>query len=288
LRKLEEAGCEIVMCRPGALPQEEELRELIPGCVGYVAGVETISARVFEKADALKAISRNGTGADAIDHAAAQRVGVRILCAHGANARGVAELTMALILALARSLPPTDRSLKAGDWVRHAGFELEGKTLGLVGCGRIGRLVTGFAAAFGMQVRASDPFPNWPEAPASFRFAAFEEVCADADVLSLHCPPPPGGRPLLDAGGLAGLKRGVLLVNTARAGLIETEALLAALDAGHVAGIGLDVFDEEPPRDRRLLEHPRVIASPHIGGFTPESVDRAMNQAVDNLLGVLP
>jgi phosphoglycerate dehydrogenase-like enzyme len=92
---------------------------------------------------------------------------------------------------------------------------------------------------------------------------------------------------LLDAAGLAALKRGVLLVNTARAGLIETEALLAALDSGQVGGVGLDVFDEEPPRDRRLLEHPRVIASPHIGGFTPESVDRAMNQAVDNLLEVL-
>jgi len=286
LGRLEEAGFELVFSRPGTMPSEEELMELVPGCVGWLAGVETISARVLVAASELRVISRNGTGADAIDHAAAGRLGIQVLRAQGANARGVAELAMALIFALARSIPATDRLLKDGRWERLAAFELEGKTLGLIGCGKIGRLVTGFALAMGMRVLAHDPFPNWENAPSGFKYVELAEVYRRADVISLHCPPP-SDRALLDAEGLAALKKGVLLINTARSGLIDTQALLAALSSGQVGGLALDVFDQEPPEDRRLLEHPRVIATPHIGGFTPESIDRAMTQAVDNLLEVL-
>ena len=163
---------------------------------------------------------------------------------------------------------------------------MEGKTLGLIGCGTIGRLVTGFASALGMRVLAYDPFPGWADAPAGFQYAGLAEVFREADLLSLHCPPPAQGA-LLDAAALASLKKGVCLINTARAGLLDTEATLAALASGQVAGLALDVFEQEPPEDRRLLEHPRVIATPHIGGFTPESIDRAMTQAVDNLLKAL-
>jgi D-3-phosphoglycerate dehydrogenase len=286
LARLEEAGFELVLSRPGETPQEDDLIGLLPGCVGWIAGVETVSARVLQSAPDLRVISRNGTGADTIDLAAAGRLGIKVLRAEGANARGVAELTMALMLALARSIPATDRSLKAGRWERHKGFELEGKTLGLIGCGTIGRLVTGFAAALGMRVLAYDPVPAWADAPAGFQYAGLADVFRQSDILSLHCPPPPDG-PLLDAVTLASLKKGVCLINTARAGLLDTEATLAALASGHVAGVALDVFEPEPPSDRRLLEHPRVIATPHIGGFTPESIDRAMNQAVDNLLEAL-
>jgi phosphoglycerate dehydrogenase-like enzyme len=287
LAKLEEAGFELVLARPGETPQEDDLIGLLPGCVGWIAGVETVSARVLESAPDLRVISRNGTGADTINLAAAERLGIKVLRAGGANARGVAELTMALMLALARSIPATDRSLKAGRWERHHGFELEGKTLGLIGCGTIGRLVTGFASALGMRVLAYDPVPGWADAPAGFQYAGLADVFCESDLLSLHCPPPPGRKALLDAAGLSSLKKGVRLINTARAGLIDADALLAALASGHVAGVGLDVFEEEPPTDRRLLEHPLVIATPHIGAFTPESVDRAMTIAVDNLLEAL-
>ena len=287
LQKLRAAGYEVILSKPGSIPDENDLVELLQGCVGYIAGVEPVSSGVLERAKDLRAISRNGTGADAIDLAAAERLGIRVLRAHGTNARGVAELTMALALALARSIPATDRTLKSGKWERHPGIELDGKTLGLVGCGKIGRLVTGFATAFGMRVLAYDPAPNWEDAPAGFCYTDLPGVYREADILSLHCPPPPGRKALLDAGGLGILKKGVRLINTARAGLVDADALLAALASGHVAGVGLDVFEEEPPTDRRLLEHPLVIATPHIGGFTPESIDRAMNQAVDNLLDAL-
>ena len=284
LQRLRDASYEVVLSKPGETPSESELIELLQGCVGYLAGVEPVSARVLEPAKDLRAISRNGTGADSIDLAAAKRLGIPVLRAQGANARGVAELTMTLILALARSITMTDRSLKSGKWERYPAIELEGKTLGLIGCGKIGRLVTGFATAFGMRVLAFDPVPNWEDAPANFQYAPFCDVYHESDLLSLHCPPPVGRKALLDADSLATLKNGARIINTARAGLIDTDAMLASLASGHVAGVGLDVFEEEPPADRRLLEHPQVIATPHIGGFTPESINRAMNQAVDNLL----
>lgn len=287
LGKLADAGYESVFCRPGVLPDEAELLTLLPGCVGYLAGVENVSGRVLEVSKDLRAISRNGTGADAIDMATAERLGIRVLRAEGANARGVAELALALILCLARSLTASDRALKAHRWERHAGFELEGRTLGLVGCGRIGRLVTGFAHAFGMNVVAYDPFPNWDDAPEAFRYASLEETLAAGDVVSLHCPPRAGGRPVLDSAAIDTLKRGCLVVNTARGGLIDSEAMLRALEDGWVAGVGLDVFDGEPPTDWRLAEHPRVVSTAHIGGFTPESIDRALTTAVDNLLSFL-
>ncbi|MDD5199157.1 MAG: phosphoglycerate dehydrogenase [Terrimicrobiaceae bacterium] len=284
LEKLRDARCEVVFCRPGQLPNEDELLDLLPGCAGYLAGVETISARALEAARELKVISRNGTGTDAVDLAAAERLGIRVLRAEGANARGVAELTVAMILALARSLSATDRAIKAGGWERCPGFELEGKTLGLLGCGRVGRLVTGFALALGMRVLASDPVANWQDAPPGFSYADRKEVYAQSDVLSLHCPPGADGRPALDRAALAGLKNGILVINTARGGLIDADAMLEALESGHVAGLALDAFEQEPPDDRRLTGHPRVIATPHIGGYTPESIDRAMNVAVENLL----
>jgi phosphoglycerate dehydrogenase-like enzyme len=287
LDRLRERGYEVVMCRPGQLPTEGELLGLLPGCTGYLAGVEEISGRVLEAAAGLKAISRNGTGTDAIDHAAAQRLGVRILRAEGANARGVAELTIAMVLALARSLTATDQALKSGGWERFPGFELDGKTLGLVGCGRIGKMVAGFAVALGMEVKAFDLLADWKNAPAGFSYAGLQEVFESSDVLSLHCPPHAGGIPLLNRAALASLKKGVLVVNTARGGLIDPEAMLEALDSRHVAGLALDAYEQEPPADRRLVAHPHVLATPHIGGFTPESIDRAMSIAVHNLIEAL-
>lgn len=287
LKRLEAAGFEVVLCTPGELPSEEELHRLLPDCIGYVAGVEPIRACVLEKARGLRAISRNGTGVDAVDVGSAGRLGIQVLRAQGANARGVAELTLGMILALARSLTACDRAMKAGKWERNSGFELEGKTLGLVGCGRVGRLVTGFALALGMRVISFDPVAQWHDAPDGFSFATLSEVFAGSDILSLHCPPAGNGGALLNRETIARLKPGVLVINTARGGLIDPDAMLAALEKGHVAGLGLDAFEEEPPKDRRLVEHPRVIATPHLGGFTTQSIDRAMDVAVENLLQAL-
>lgn len=280
LQKLRDAGWEVVFCTPGKMPDEEELIRLLPGCVGYLAGVEKITARVLEVATGLRVISRNGTGVDNVDTAAAQARGIAVCRAEGANARGVAELAIGLMLALARAIPASDRAIKAGRWERQTGFELEGKTLGLIGCGRIGRLVAKMAAGLDLRVVAYDVAPA-----TDMAMAPLEEVFSMADVISLHCPA--GEKPVVDAAALAQMKRGALLINTARAGLLDEAAVLAALESGQLGGLASDVLEGEPPANRRLAEHPRVIVTPHAGGLTRESVDRAISVAVDHLLETL-
>jgi phosphoglycerate dehydrogenase-like enzyme len=289
LERLTAAGYEIVFAAPGRQPTEAELIAALPGCVGFLAGVEPISAEALEAAKDLKVISRNGTGVDAIDLAATERLGIRVCRAEGANAQGVAELTIATMFTLARSIPFSDAGIKAGGWQRRKGIELRGRTLGLVGCGKIGRLVARAALGLGMNVVAYDPYADTSFAPSDgFRFAAFDDLLEQSDVVSLHCPPPADGRAVIDVDALAKMRNGVLLINTARASLIDADAALAALESGKLAGLATDVFDTEPPSaDDRLARHDRVIGTPHIGAFTSESIDRAMDAAVENLLACL-
>lgn len=282
LELLRRAGFALEFCSAGVSPSEEELMRLLPGCTGYLAGVEPITARVLAEARDLKVISRNGTGVDNIDLAAAQQLGIRVCRAEGANARGVAELAIGLMLALARAIPASDRVIKAGGWDRFQGFELEGKTLGLVGCGRIGRLVAKMASGMDMKILVHDVVPV-----ADFRNVSLEQLLAEADIISLHCAPSADGKPLLEATRLAGIKRGALLINTARSGLLDEVSVLAALESGQLGGLASDVLAGEPPVNRDLARHPRVIVTPHSGAFTSESVDHAVTQAVDNLIGAL-
>jgi phosphoglycerate dehydrogenase-like enzyme len=278
-------GFELVFSAPGKVPQTAELIRQLPGCAGWLAGVEPISADVLEKAGDLKVISRNGTGIDNIDIQAAQRLGIEIMRAEGANARGVAELTLGVILGLIRSIPYSDACMKHASWERRKGLELRGRTLGLIGCGKIGQLVAQLALAFGMDVLAYDAFPDQRFAPGpGFRFTSLEEVLANSDIISLHCPEQADGRAVLDHERLLWLKPSVYIVNTARASLIDETAILEALHEGQVAGLALDVFDHEPPAATPLLSDDRVIATPHIGGYTTESVSRATLAAVENLL----
>ncbi|MCX7431917.1 MAG: hypothetical protein NTY17_13105, partial [Planctomycetia bacterium] len=290
---------------------------LLPGCVGWLAGVEPITDDVLSAASDLRVISRNGTGVDAIDLESARRRGIEIRRADGANARGVAELAIGMILALARSLPFSDAAIKAGGWSRRKGFELEGKTLGVVGYGKIGRIVAALARGLGMQVVGHDPFaeklhptsdlpiggqpasdpplvrqavsdlPIGGQPASDPPLVKLDEVFALSHVITLHCPPPADGRPLVDARRLGLAKPGVVIINTARHELVDMPALVAAIERGHVAGAALDVFDAEPPIERSHLASDRILATPHIGGFTDESVDRAVDVAVDNLLAVL-
>jgi phosphoglycerate dehydrogenase-like enzyme len=285
LDRLRTAGFELRFCTPGQMPGEEELLTLVPGCAGYLAGVEPITARVLRAATELKVISRNGTGVDNIDLAAARECGVQVCRAEGANARSVAELTMGLLFALARSIPFSDHCLKAGRWQRRLGVELAGCTLGLVGCGQIGRMVAEMAAALGMEVVAYDPVPQ--ESCISsprFRYATLAEVLCRADFLSLHCPAAAGAGPLIGAGELAAMKPTASLINTARAGLVDSRALFAAIESGRLAGAAVDVYDREPPTEDPLVALDRVIATPHVGAYTRQSVDRLMEAAVTNLL----
>jgi phosphoglycerate dehydrogenase-like enzyme len=285
LELLTRQGFELVFSKPGKMPQTAELIRLLPGCVGYLAGVEPILADVLETALDLKVISRNGTGIDNIDIQAARRLEIEIMRAEGANARGVAELTLGVILGLIRSIPFSDAGIKRGSWQRRKGLELQGRTLGLIGCGKIGQLVARLALAFGMDLLAYDAFPDQRFNPGpGFRFTSLAEVLANSDIITFHCPEQADGRAILDSERMRRLKPGVVIVNTARASLINETAILKALQEGRVAGLALDVYDCEPPAPSALLSDERVIATPHIGGYTSESVSRATLAAVENLL----
>ncbi len=288
LQRLVDHGYELVFSRPGETPGEAALLDLLPGCIGWLAGVEPVSPQVLEAAPGLRAISRNGAGADNLPMETAERLGIQVLRAGGANARGVAELAIGLLLASLRHVPEQSAALKAGSWQRRPGLEIESRTVGLIGCGAIGRLVARFALALDARVRVFDPYPDASFAPpGDFAWLPFAEVLAEAELLSLHCPMPLDRRPVLDAAAIERLHPGCHVVNTARAGLVDEGAMLAALETGHVCAYATDVFAAEPPEPSPLLAHPRVIATPHIGGLTSESVRRATAAAVENLLGAL-
>lgn len=286
VQRLEAAGLEVVLGPAGQMPTEDELLALVPGCAGWLAGVEPIGRRVLEAADALRIISRNGAGVDNVDAEAARERGIAVARTPGANARGVAELAIALVLSGLRHVPAMSRAIADGRWERTLGGEALGRTLGVIGTGAIGREVLSLGAALGMRTVASDPYAPDDLVAAGVPFLSVDELLERADVVTLHCPPPEG-RALIGAGELARAKDGLVLVNTARAALVDEAAVLAALDDGRLGAFATDVFAVEPPAPTPLLAHPRTIATPHVGGYTRESVARAGGGAVDNLLAVL-
>ncbi|HAK44434.1 MAG TPA: oxidoreductase [Spirochaeta sp.] len=286
LEDLRAAGYEVVFATPGQQPNDAELMEILPECCAYLAGVEPVSGDVLRKCSKLKVISRNGVGIDNVDLAAAEEMGMSVEKALGTNSRGVAELAITLMLSSIRSVPFSDRHIKSEGWERRKGFEVEGKTLGIIGCGQIGKYTAKMALGLDMKVMAYDLYPDSSFNPSDdFSYASVEDIFAQADIISLHCPP--GEKPLIDASVIASMKAGVFLVNTARAGLIDEAAVVAALESGKLAGYATDVFSKEPPEPSALIAHDKVITTPHIGGFTTESVDRATQTAVDNILKVL-
>lgn len=286
LKPLRASGYELIAAPAGRLPTEDELLELVPGCVGWLAGVEHIGARVLGAAKDLRVISRNGAGTDAIDLEAAERAGVRVERAAGANAQGVAELTVALALSALRHIPWSAAALRIGGWRRWQGRELQDCIVGVVGLGAIGRRVAGLFGSLGSRVIGHDPFAP-AEQVAPIRLVDLPELLASSDIVSLHAPPPADGRPLLDGPRMARIARGAVLVNTARSALVDADAVLAALEDGTLSAYAVDAFDSEPPELTALLQHERVLATPHIGGYTTGSVRRATTIAVANLLAVL-
>ncbi len=247
-----------------------------------------VTAAVMDAAPGLRIVARHGVGVDDVDVAEAQRRGIVVTRAPGSNTQAVAEHAMALLLALAKDLPLLSAQVAGGAW-RKADTKVRdvaGLRLGLVGCGAIGQAVARLAAAFGMSIAAYDP--ALPDSTGIEAVASLHALLARSDVLSLHVPLLSATRRLIGAAELAALPRGAIVLNTARGGLIDEAALLAALEAGHLAGAGLDVFeDEPPPGDHPLRRHPRVICTPHVAGVTDGSLVNMGVMAAECIVAVL-
>jgi D-3-phosphoglycerate dehydrogenase len=238
-----------------------------------VRSATKVTAPIINAAPRLRVIARAGTGVDNVDVAAASGRGIVVMNAPGANSISVAELALAQMLALARHLPAADAAMKQGKWEKKKflGEELRDKTLGLAGLGRIGQEVARRAAAFGMRIIAHDPFISAQVAnDLGVELVSLDELFARADYVSLHMPSNEKTRHIVNAERLAKAKKGIRLVNTARGDLIDEAALADAIEAGHVAGAALDVFQKEPTVDFRLQNLPQVVATPHIAASTRE------------------
>jgi D-3-phosphoglycerate dehydrogenase len=248
------------------------------------------AAALRSAAPRLRVVGRAGVGVDNIDLEAARQLGVTVVTAPEASTTAVAELTLGLMLALAREIPAADAALRRGEWPKASmiGSELEGKTLGLIGFGRIGRAVAARAAAFGMSRLAFDPYLDDDAIRAGgAEPASFEALLARSDYVSLHLPLTAETRGVFGRSAIAAMKPSARLICAARGGLIDEQALHQALDEGRLAGAALDVFAQEPPRDLALLHHPRLVATPHLGAQTVEAQARVAIEITHNVLAAL-
>ena len=255
-----------------------------------VRGRTKVTPAVFDAAPKLKVVGRAGVGVDNIDLNAAKAHQVTVVNSPTATTLAVAELTMALMLAVMRELPRADAGMKAGKWLKKEleGGELWKKTLGVIGFGRIGEAVAKRAKAFDMTVIGYDPLiPAEEIEKRGGKPVSLDELLAQADVITLHIPLTAGTRGMLNAEAFARMKDGVRIVCAARGGVIDEDALLVALESGKVAGAGLDVFVNEPTGDSALVKHPRVVCTPHIGAQTGEAQVRAAEDIANEVLAAL-
>lgn len=271
--------------------ERDQVLEAIAGHEALIVRSATrVDDELLARGSRLKVVGRAGAGLDNIDVEAATRRGVLVMNTPGANATATAEHTWALLLALARRLPAAERSLRSGQWERSrfVGVQLAGKTIGLIGLGRVGREVARRARGFGMTVLACDPYlAADAAAELEVELADLDDLLARSDVISLHAALTDETHGLLDAARLARVKPGALLVNCARGGLVDEAAVADALDQGRLAGAAFDVFAEEPPGDNPLLGRDDVVATPHLGASTVEAQRDVSLQIVDQVLAAL-
>jgi D-3-phosphoglycerate dehydrogenase len=245
-----------------------------------------VTAALLEAAPKLSLVARAGVGVDNVDLAAATARGVKVVNSPRAAGPSVAELSIAFYLLLLRELLPSIAATRAGRWERGTrGHELAGRTVGFVGYGRIAREIAQRLAPFGAHALAFDPF--LPAPVDATPLVPLPELLARADIVSIHAALTSENRHLIDARALAGMRRGSYLVNVARGALVDEQAVLAALTSGQLAGAALDVFEAEPPTDQELLQHPRVIPTPHLGASTEEGQQRAGEELVAEVLRAL-
>jgi D-3-phosphoglycerate dehydrogenase len=285
---LRAAGNEVVVVGAADRPR---LAELVADADALVVRSATkVTRELLAAGRRLKVVGRAGIGVDNVDVPAATDQGVLVVNAPTANVMSAVEHTFALLLALARRVPAADASMKRGEWDRKTfkGFELQGKVLGIVGFGKIGQRVAARARAFEMTVVAVDPAVDAARArELGAEKVTIDELVERADVVSFHSPLTAETRNILNAERIGRLRKGALVINCGRGGVLDEAALLAALESGQVGGAALDVYEQEPPSRPELVRHPRVVATPHIGAQTAEAQERIAVETAHMVLAAL-
>lgn len=276
---LRQRGVECIFNETGRALTEDEAIALLQGCVGVAAGTEPLTRRVMEALPQLKVISRCGTGMDSVDLDAAREKGIAVCNTPDGPTQAVAEITLAMMLDLLRHVSRMDREIRANVWKKRMGSLLQGKQVGIVGFGRIGRAVAALCKAFGAQVAFADPMAEDATTPRK----SLPELLASADIITLHCPKPKDGSAVLDAAHLRMMKQGARLVNAARGGLVDEAVLLELLQSGHLAGAAIDTFMKEPYTGP-LTSVDSALLTPHVGSY---AVEARIGQEVDTIKNLL-
>lgn len=289
---LEEQGYEIIANETGRTLSEDEIIALAgEDVVGIIVGIDPLSARVLENCKRLKAISKYGVGLDNIDLDAAKRLGIRIDSARESNNVSVAELAIALMFEAARKISQHSANVKAGGWQRILGMELAGKTMGVIGGGKIGREVAKRGKGLFMNVILYDPYVKDPDFLQRYDIAQcdrFEAVLASSDIVTLHLPLTDATRHLINSDTLKLMKPNAILINTSRGELVDEESLYEALSSGQIAFAAQDVFSKEPPDpNEKLLKLDNFVLTPHAGAYTAEAIEKMAMQSTRNLIRML-
>lgn len=282
-RALVDAGCEVRENTLGRRLRREEMADVLRDAQAVLAGVEPYDDAILEALPSLRCISRCGTGTDAIDVEVARRLGITVYTTPDEVVEPVAQLTMAMILALARSLPQYTAAFHQGQWKRFTGVLLAEWTVGLVGFGRIGRAVERHLRGFGPRVLVADPHLRAADLPPGVEMRALDRLLAEADLVSLHANRPKADGPLMGPREFARMKPGSYLVNTARGFLVDEPALYDAVISGRLAGAALDVFEQEPFTGP-LTQLPQVLCTPHVASLTRASRAAMERRCAQNVL----
>ncbi len=287
VRRLEQAGFEVICNSLDRYYTEQELIDILLGVFATIAGSEPYTDRVFREAKDLKIIARFGVGYEKVDVAAATRFRIPVAMTFGANHEAVADCAFSLMAALLQNLVRKHLSVKAGRWEFGLHHALWRATVGIVGLGRTGKAMARRCCGFEMTILAYDTKPDTGFAQDNgVRLVPLETLLREADVVSLHAPLTPETENLINRSSLALMKPGAYLVNTARGGLVDEEALYEALRSGRLAGAGLDVFRREPPTGSPLLEFDNLLATPHCADAEPVAEAAMMNRCIESILAV--
>lgn len=282
---MEKAGIQVLRNDTDGILSKAQMMEKLAGCSGIILGVDPMDEEVMAAAPSLITIAKYGVGVDNIDLDAAKKRGIKVSRTVGANSEAVADYAMALMLALCRRVLPIDANCRKGNWQKITTRDITGARLGILGLGAIGQNVAKRAAGFSMQVLAYDV--AWDEdfvQQNNIQKASVDEICQSCDFISLHLPLIAETKNIISARRIASMKPSAVLVNTARGGIVDEDALLLALQQGKIYGAGLDAFEEEPPQNPAWYTLPNVVLGSHCAASTEGAVTNMGRMAVQNLL----